>query len=146
MDAINEKFKDNLAIKAKLLALNNYAQKEKEQSDQMDKETDVLSLKYKKRALPLIAKVAITHTTGRSLSIQSNEIINGKKLQEEDVKNFDQYLQVGESEKKDEILSKDPKPIEHYWLKTLKGNFIMSNIQLTRQDNILCRGRDQVIR
>lgn len=58
LDAINQKFKDNLALRSKLLALHHYSQIESKNTEQMEKEMDTLSLKYKKLTLPLINKVS----------------------------------------------------------------------------------------
>mmetsp|Transcript_62917 Transcript_62917/g.73208 ORF Transcript_62917/g.73208 Transcript_62917/m.73208 type:complete len:358 (+) Transcript_62917:37-1110(+) len=111
LKAINEKYKDNLTIKLKLLALFNYSKIESENSEKMEKEINVVTQKYKKLSLPLINKV--------------NDIVNGKKLESEDLHNHEQYLGMGEAEKKDEIITKEPKVIQDYWLKVLKGNFAL---------------------
>jgi len=111
LDAINEKFKDNLALRSKLLALHHYSQIESKHTEKMEKEMDELSLKYKKLTIPLISKI--------------NDVVGGKKLEEDDLKNHKDYLEASEVEKKGDYLSKDLKPVEHYWFKVFKGNFIL---------------------
>lgn len=68
------------------------------------------------------------------MSQQSNntsklsDIANGKKLEDQDIQNYEQYLAEGDADKKNEILAQDPKPIEEYWLKVFKANALLSNI------------------
>ena len=54
---------------------------------------------------------------------------------------------MGEADKKDEILSKNPNPIEGYWLKVLKANMGISKSGLllinSLTSNLYNRGRDQ---
>ena len=57
LKAINEKAQGNLALKLRLLALYNYSVIESEQSEQMSKDMDVLNLKYRQLAVPLINRV-----------------------------------------------------------------------------------------
>lgn len=110
LDAINEKAKDNLPLKLKLLALFHYSQIESEQTEQMEKEIDGVSLTYKKKALPLINKI--------------NDVVTGKKLEEEDIKEYNQFFDSGADEKKQEALE-STQPIEGYWLKVFKGSLIL---------------------
>eukprot|EP00331_Platyophrya_macrostoma_P027507 CAMPEP_0176441990 /NCGR_PEP_ID=MMETSP0127-20121128/21543_1 /TAXON_ID=938130 /ORGANISM="Platyophrya macrostoma, Strain WH" /LENGTH=351 /DNA_ID=CAMNT_0017826907 /DNA_START=31 /DNA_END=1086 /DNA_ORIENTATION=+ len=108
LKTINEKYKDNLAIKLKLLALFDYSKMEQENSEKMSEEIDNLTLKYQKLFAPIVKK--------------QNDVINGRKLEEDEVKNYNEYLESGEEAKKDELLSKEYKNIDGYWLKVLKAN------------------------
>lgn len=57
LKAIDEKAKGNLTLKLRLLALYNYSVIESEQTDRMTLDIDLVDMKYKQLAVPLIQRV-----------------------------------------------------------------------------------------